>query len=70
MENTYQNVETNGGDAKLEEICRNELKVVLDELMYAGLVKSRRSGMSVATSGSPCTLSPNLVVRCPLPGSV
>lgn len=39
MENTYQNVETNGGDAKLEEICRNELKVALDELMYAGLVK-------------------------------
>ena len=32
-------VETNGGDAKLEEICRNELKVVLDELMYAGFVK-------------------------------
>jgi hypothetical protein len=39
MENTYQKVETND-DSKLEEFgISNDLKVILDELVYAGLVE-------------------------------
>jgi hypothetical protein len=64
-------VETND-HSKLEQIGRiNEIKAGLAELEYAGLVKCEtRWSERNRQWGADAPLSPNVVSRCLLPGSV